>query len=137
MYLLALGSTALASAFDLRSREIPNWIAAGLLVSSLIILALDRHPAGGHQVLWGVVAAASGSIALFALGALGGGDVKLLIALGAALGIGAFVPFLIAMMIAGGLLALVARRRGEREIAYAPAMLLGLLALAPLTWIAP
>ncbi|MEM1451266.1 MAG: prepilin peptidase [Planctomycetota bacterium] len=136
MYLLALAAVALASVFDLRSREIPDWISAGLLASCLVLLALGRHPVDGQGVLWGVGVATLGALVLFSLNALGGGDVKLLIALGATLGVGAFIPFALAMTIAGGVLALRARRRGEREIAYAPAMLIGLLALAPLTWMA-
>ncbi|MEM9799942.1 MAG: prepilin peptidase [Planctomycetota bacterium] len=135
MYLLALGATARASAFDLRSREIPNWIAAGLFASSLIVLATGRHPAGASDLFLGATVAAAGSVALFAVGAMGGGDVKLLVALGATLGIQAFVPFLVATFIVGGILALIAKRRGESEIAYAPAMFLGLLALVPLVWL--
>ena len=64
---------------------------------------------------------------LFWLGGFGGGDAKLLAALGATLGPRALLPFLFYAAIAGGLLAGVALVRGKRDLAYAPAMALGLL----------
>ncbi|MEM9380749.1 MAG: prepilin peptidase [Planctomycetota bacterium] len=136
MYLIALGAATLASVFDLRSREIPDYIPATLVAASLVLLSLGSHPVSGSGVFWGLVAASLLAVPLFAVRAFGGGDAKLLMALGAALGLGAFLPFFVAMTVAGGVLGLRARARGEKEIAYAPAMLIGLLALAPLTWIA-
>lgn len=132
MYLLALGATSLATAFDLRHRRIPNWISLGLLVCALALLATGYHPLGWRQVAWGLGAAALITLPLFARGWFGGGDTKLCIALGATLGA---IPFLIVFAgtsIAGGVLALRARRRGEDSIAYAPAILFGLLTLLPL-----
>ena len=48
-------------------------------------------------------------------------------ALGLTLGLQPFLVFCAACAVAGGVLALALRGRGEREMAYAPAMLLGLL----------
>jgi prepilin peptidase CpaA len=63
---------------------------------------------------------------LFALGGWGGGDVKLLAALGAALGPAALVQVAIWMGVAGGALALVAAARGKKDLAYVPAIAIGL-----------
>jgi Flp pilus assembly protein protease CpaA len=60
---------------------------------------------------------------------MGGGDAKLLVALGALLGPLAFVVFLLFVSIAGGLFAIVAKIRGEKELPYAPAFALGWLGL--------
>lgn len=135
MFLLALGATLLASAFDLRSRRIPNAIPGGLLLCVLVLTAAGLHPLGwGHAAL-GVLAATLITLPLFRLGWFGGGDTKLMIALGPALGLLPFLAFFVATTLFGGALALRARRHGEKEIAYAPAMLLGLLALLPLQWL--
>ena len=62
---------------------------------------------------------------LFRLGGMGGGDVKLLAAVGAALGLPGFASALLYMSVAAGVLALVARVRKQREIAFVPAILAG------------
>lgn len=135
MFLISLGATLLATAFDLRCRRIPNAIPGGLLCCVLALMAVGLHPLGWRQAALGLIAALLITLPLFRWGWMGGGDTKLAIALGPALG---FLPFLVFFMgtsIFGGVLALLARRRGETELAYAPAMLLGLLALIPLQWL--
>ncbi|MDB4401431.1 prepilin peptidase [bacterium] len=135
MFFLAMGAVSLASAFDLRSRRIPNAIPGGLLLCVLALTAAGHHPLGWGQAALGMLAATLIALPLFRLGWFGGGDTKLAIALGPALGLLPFLAFFISTSICGGALALRARRLGETEIAYAPAMLLGLLALLPLKWL--
>ena len=135
MYLLALGVTSLAAAYDLRSRRIPNALTVGLLLCALALSAAGFHPLGWGQAAFGMGAAIVISMPLFAKGLLGGGDAKLFIGLGATLGLWPFLIFFAGTSVAGGVLALRARRRGESEMAYAPAMLLGLLTLLPLQWL--
>jgi len=135
VFLLALGATSLATAFDLRSRRIPNAIPGCLLCCVIVLTAVGLHPLGWRQAAFGLVVAALLTLPLFRLGWLGGGDVKLAIALGPALGLLPFLAFVAGTSVFGGVLALLARRRGESELAYAPAMLLGLLALLPLQWL--
>jgi Flp pilus assembly protein protease CpaA len=65
---------------------------------------------------------------LFYVCGFGGGDVKLLAALGAVLGWKAELGVVFWVAILGGVFALVARLRREREYAYVPAIALGLLA---------
>jgi prepilin peptidase CpaA len=98
---------------DLRSRRIPNVLTFGSAIA-----ALGYHLAVGG--ISGVVGAAVGWFAgvaffflPFALGGLGGGDVKLLGALGAWLGAATTVWVVLYSGVAGGLLAIgVAVYRG-------------------------
>ncbi len=136
MYWIALLALLLAAAYDQRSREIPNWISLVLLIVALGAKLAGWHPVSWTGILVGLGAAFAVSFALFALGGLGGGDVKLLTALGAALGGSAFVPFAVATTLVGVFFAWRAKRRGDREIAYAPAMLAGLCSLLPLVLLA-
>lgn len=136
MYWFAVAALVLATVTDLRRREIPDGIPVGLFSLALGAKCLGLHPAEWWDIGLGAGAAFALSAALFAAGGLGGGDVKLLAALGAALGGRALLPFVLVTAIVGGLVALVLRRRGVEEIAYAPVMLAGLLALLPLVLLA-
>jgi prepilin peptidase CpaA len=85
--LLAL--LTLAAVIDLRRRRIPNWLTFGLIASGLARAWLVAGVAGAAGLIHataGLFAAASIPFFLFALGALGGGDVKLLAGVGAWLG---------------------------------------------------
>lgn len=137
LFLLALAFTSLAAASDMRSRRIPNGLPVGLLVCTAALTAAGYHPLGWKQALYGLLAASLITFPLFARGWMAGGDVKLCIALGATLGLAPFLLFFVGTSVAGGVLALRAKRRGDSELAYAPAMLLGLLCLVPLQWLAP
>jgi prepilin peptidase CpaA len=101
-----------AAGTDLRSGRIPNKLTGAGLAAAFILLAPS-----GPAALWGGVAGAALAFALtfplFAMRALGGGDVKLLTVAGAFLGTGRVVPALIGTALAGGVLALAeAGRRG-------------------------
>jgi prepilin peptidase CpaA len=104
----------LSAASDLYSRRIPNVLTvSGTLAAPVLWLLL-----GGPTMAWAsIVGAGFGllvGVPLFALGALGGGDAKLLVATGAFLGPARLVSALIVMGIAGGVLALfVAVGRGQ------------------------
>lgn len=109
----ALAALLLAAAWtDLRRGKIPN----ALTVSGLIA-GLALSSAAGLGVLVGSVQAVALAfalgLALFAGRVLGGGDVKLLIALAAMLGLSSFAVALALTALAGGALSLaVAARRG-------------------------
>jgi prepilin peptidase CpaA len=116
-----------AAIHDLRTREVPDAIALALLGWATVATALRWHDVGWASMLGGLVIGLVLSMSFFALGGLGGGDVKLIAALGAALGHAAIVPALFWIAIAGGLLAIVALLRGRRDLAYLPAIALGLI----------
>lgn len=117
-----------ATGFDLWKREIPDTLSVVLL-----LFAVGAKAAGWLPVSWvsmgaGLVLGFALGALLFRLGGLGGGDVKLVAALGAAVGIGDLVIVLFWMAIAGGVLSIAAAIRGSRELAYVPAIAIGLLA---------
>jgi prepilin peptidase CpaA len=115
----------IAAVCDLRKRIIPDWVSILLGVWAVAALVLGLQEAGWLSVLGGCVVAFLLGLLLFALGGLGGGDVKLLTALGAALGFLNFFGLLFWVALAGGGLALVAKLRKQREFAYVPAIALG------------
>lgn len=137
--------TALAAGIDLRTRSIPNIIPVCVLA-----LAVVARIAGWTSIPWwsmgaGLALGFALPAGMFSLGALGGGDVKLLAALGAALGLSGLLDLFFWTAIAGGALAamiLLGRRRQgnpgtalredpngapDTELAYAPAIAAGML----------
>jgi prepilin peptidase CpaA len=98
-----LGVTVLIAAFtDIRRREIPNWLTLGAIAAGLI-----AHPAmsgwpGFQLSALGFFVAALVFLPLFVLRFLGGGDVKLMGAIGALAGYqNLFVVFLLDAILAG------------------------------------
>ena len=117
--LILVAVVGLAATLDLRTRRIPNW----LTVSALGLALLLRVPMGGEMLLSGLMAAGIAfliCLPVFALGGLGGGDVKLLTAVGAFLGMERLWGALAVTAIAGGVFALVTivRRRRLKETAW-------------------
>lgn len=97
---------------DLRARRIPN-----ILTIPALVLALGIRAGLGVEAL--VAGAAGAAVAfalaapLFALGGFGGGDVKLLAAVGAFLGLDGLPAAVLVMSLVGGVMALWAVvRRG-------------------------
>jgi len=96
IYFLAAAAiiAAIAAASDLRSGEIPNWLTLGaLLVAPIAHIAFAiGHHATGHDALYeggssllGAIACSIVPAVLYRQDAIGGGDVKLLAAMGALL----------------------------------------------------
>jgi len=97
----------LAAATDLRDRRIPNVLtAAGMVVGPVLWGVLEGPGAGFASVVGGVCALLVG-MGLFMVGAVGGGDAKLLAVTGAFLGPARLVNALLVIGITGGLLAFV------------------------------
>jgi prepilin peptidase CpaA len=101
-----------AAWWDVTTHRIPNWLALTGLAAALTLRAL----LGPSEVLEGIKGLGIGlavSLVLYALRAIGGGDVKLLAAVGAFLGPSEVVGALALMAIFGAVLALVnVLRRG-------------------------
>jgi prepilin peptidase CpaA len=106
-YVIAVAIALMACVTDLRSRRIPNVLTFGGALAALVFHTAHAGSAGLLTSLagWGL-----GGVCFllpFALGGLGGGDVKLLAALGAWLGPALTVWVALYTGIAGGILALV------------------------------
>lgn len=110
--LVLVGLTVFAAAHDLKHQRIPNaLILAGLLLGVGLAAASGPSPLLHHLVAAGAMLLLG--LPLFATGVLGGGDVKLLIAVAAVVGPATLPAALVLTCAAGGILSLVACiRRG-------------------------
>ena len=81
-----LAGVGLAAVIDFRERKIPNWITFTLILSGLILGATSTGMVSLGQSFLGLIVGFLLTLVLFLLGALGGGDVKLLAGIGAWLG---------------------------------------------------
>lgn len=106
VYVLAFATAAIACLTDLRTRRIPNAVTFASALAAVFYHAID----GAGPGLWQACAGWSVGVAFFfvpfALGGMGGGDVKLMGALGAWLGPADVVWLGLYAGVAGGVLAL-------------------------------
>jgi prepilin peptidase CpaA len=143
--LAGLAIALLIAAFtDLRSRQIGNWLNAAIAIGAPVFWwasGLALWPDIALQV--GVALAAFAVLAgLFAIGAMGGGDVKLLTALALWIEPGWFLKLAVVMALLGGVLTIVFAAwhmiRGRKErlaIPYGVAIACaGLWALSAQYW---
>ena len=117
----------LATVCDLKSREVPDSIALSLLGWSIVATSIGWHDVGYGSMLGGFAMGLGLSVIPYALGGLGGGDVKIVAALGAAIGHAAILPLLFWIAISGAALSVLALLRGRHDMAYLPAIAFGLL----------
>lgn len=100
--------------FDYRSRRIPNWLTASSTLLGLALHALLGGWRGISTAMLAGLAAGMAFLLFYVAGGMGGGDVKLITAVGACAGLSHVAAILIATAIAGGIfavaLALVAGR---------------------------
>ena len=130
--LAALAIALLGAAIsDLRTRLIHNWLTFGIAAAAPAFWwasGLSLWPGVGAQLALGLTAFAV-LAGLFAAGAMGGGDVKLLTALALWLPWQPFLQLVVIMALLGGALTLVclawhriARRSGRLEVPYGVAI---------------
>lgn len=133
--LSGLAIALLIAAFtDLRRRQIDNWLNAGIVLAAPLwwwATGMTLWPGVAMQVGFALVVFALLAV-LFALRAMGGGDVKLLTALALWVPPYAFLKLLVIMALAGGILTVlmgsvhVMRRRKDRlAIPYGVAIAIG------------
>lgn len=116
---------AIATACDLRTREIPDWISVLIGVVAIVSSLLGWL---GLSIVWVLAGGVVGLViasALFRFAKLGGGDGKLIIALAMLVGPVGILIVLFGMAITGGVLSLIAMLRGQRDYAYVPAIAAG------------
>ena len=93
--LLVVLTTAVAALLDLRTGHIPNWLTLGALLAGMLAhvslgLGATGLPGAAHGLLGSTLGAALTAavpMLLYRAGGVGGGDVKLLAAIGAACGV--------------------------------------------------
>jgi prepilin peptidase CpaA len=91
---------------DIRSRRVPNVLTFGSAIVAVLFHILDRQAGGFIHSVEGLFVGAAIFFVPFALGGLGGGDVKLLAALGAWVGPADAAWIALYAGVAGGVLAL-------------------------------
>ena len=90
---------------DVRGRRIPNWLTYSGLITALIVRTGLAGWTGLKGGLLGLLLAGGIFYLFFLLGGMGGGDVKLVAAVGAWAGTAQIGSILIVSAIAGGILA--------------------------------
>ena len=143
--LAALAIALLFAAFtDLRARVIENWLTLAIALAAPLFWwasGLSVWPGMALQLGLGL-AVFSALAGLFALGAMGGGDVKLLSALALWLPWQPFLKLVVLMALIGGVLTIlaaswhrIARRPGRVQVPYGVAIAAaGLWVLAGTYW---
>ncbi len=117
----------IATICDLRTRIIPDWISIALLSWGVGAACYQSNGSAWVSLGIGMLLGFGLGAMFFALGGLGGGDVKLLAGLGAVLGPIDLLNVLFWMALVGGVLAIIAKMRGRSDFAYVPAIAVGLL----------
>jgi prepilin peptidase CpaA len=124
---IILSLVIIATIFDLRTREVPDWIALAILTCAVLATSFGWSEIRWPGLITGLLLGCACSAAVFYLGGLGGADVKLIAALGAIVGPISLLCVLFWTALAGGLIALFAKFLGKRDFAYVPAIAAGFL----------
>lgn len=101
----ALAIAVVGAVNDVRGARIPNWLTYSGLVSALLVRSIVLGWAGLKGGLVGLLIAGGIFFFLFLLGGMGGGDVKLMAAVGAWVGSHQAMSLLAGSAVAGGILA--------------------------------
>jgi prepilin peptidase CpaA len=126
-----LGFVALSMTTDMRTRRIPNLMSGSAALAGLALNATYFGAAGVLASVVGAGATMSPLLLPFALGGIGGGDVKMMGAIGALLGVRLGINALAIGVVLGGVLMVVhlARCGRLREKMQALAGMLSLAAV--------
>ncbi|MBV8283528.1 MAG: prepilin peptidase [Candidatus Eremiobacteraeota bacterium] len=105
-YVCSLIACAAAAVTDLRTRRIPNTIPLALALFGVTFNVFGGWRPALSAVAAGILVLVVGTLP-FSLGALGGGDVKLLAACGCVFGLSELLPLVVYTALIGGAVALV------------------------------
>ncbi|MGH2350011.1 MAG: prepilin peptidase [Chloroflexota bacterium] len=117
----------IATVADLRARRVPLWLTAGGTAAGLLLAATGR-PGAFQESIAGLLIGLAVLLPLVLRGGVGDADALLLGMVGAWQGWWFVLWTALWMALAGGPLALVAVRRGQRAFPYAPAIAAGAVA---------
>jgi len=124
---LALAACAAASYFDVRERRIPNLLTGSTALATIAVHAFFGWRSLAVTLAVMAVLTVAGAL-VYSRGGIGGGDIKLGVAVSGMLGYPLCVPFLLYTAIAGGLLALlfvIFRRNARASLSRAAFMAFG------------
>jgi Flp pilus assembly protein protease CpaA len=116
--------------YDLQTREIPDGVSLRILISGLLVTGLSWYSLSWSDALLGVAVALLVTFPFTWTDGIGGGDLKLIGALGAWLGPIPVLGMLFWTALSGMVLALVAHLRRKPDFAYAPAIAAGIVLTA-------
>jgi prepilin peptidase CpaA len=102
----AIGIGVVACVTDVRLRKVPNWLTGAAVAAGLLAHSFAPGGQGLAGAALGVVVGLAVFFPFFALGGMGGGDVKLMAALGAWVGASTIVWTALYGAVAGGVLGL-------------------------------
>jgi prepilin peptidase CpaA len=123
----AFAIAAVGAVSDVRRGRIPNWLTYGGAVAALAVRCVVSGWPGLNDGVLGLLLAGGIFYLLFLLGAMGGGDMKLMATVGAWAGIVQTVSILIVSAIAGGILAvlyMISRRQVRQTLVNSAALIL-------------
>jgi len=128
---VVIASSLTAAVIDLRTRRVPNALTGATVVAGASIAVAGVGTTGVAGAVIGGVLGLSLLLPGYIWGGTGGGDVKLLAALGTLLGPNGIIVAFLATAVSGGVIALaiaaIRRRFRDQPFAYAPAIAIGAL----------
>src|SRR5437870_730452 len=105
---------AVAAVIDMRSRRIPNWLNGALIAIGLLRCAMPQHALSIWEAFAGLGTGLALMLVLYALGAVGAGDVKLMAAVGTWVGPTATVQIFVVEAVVGLVIVLIQSLRQGR-----------------------
>ncbi|QDT35404.1 prepilin peptidase [Thalassoglobus polymorphus] len=112
---------------DVKRREIPDSVNARILLTALLVTCLTWHSVTLADALIGMLIGFFAVLPFTLKDGIGGGDLKLVAALGAWLGGGATLGFLFWSAMCGMVMAITTHLLGRKDFPFAPAIASGFL----------
>jgi prepilin peptidase CpaA len=118
MQAVAAAATSIAAVIDVRSRRIPNWVSGAALLVGVLVHAWQDGLNGVLLALTGAALGLAILLPLYVIKAMGAGDVKLLLGVGALVGPHLLVSIAVYAAVAGGLMSAYVLVRRHRLLAF-------------------
>jgi Flp pilus assembly protein protease CpaA len=131
--LVPISACLFAMWHDVRTREIPDFVPIGLTVAGVAATGMGWLHDGWLPLIAGGLVGFCVVLPFTLTGGIGGGDLKLIAALGLWLGPVPLLQTLFWTAVAGFVCAVIAKARKKKDFAYVPAIASGLLIAVLLT----